>query len=70
MPSRISKKRIIILLALAWILVAVPLSFGGWWIWRQVNYSFLYESMVRDTIKEMVRPEALKADEETFYGQP
>lgn len=40
--------------------VGFPIAFGGWWIGKRVNYSLQYEDMVRATVREMVKPEALK----------
>ena len=42
------------------ILLIISLSVGGWLISRKVNYSLSYKSMVEDTIREMVKEEALK----------
>lgn len=49
----------ILLYLLAFVALAV-LSTGGWIVGRNVNYALSYRSMVQDTIREMVRPEALK----------
>lgn len=35
------------------------IGIGGWYIYRQFNYSFSYKSKVQETIREMVKPEAL-----------
>lgn len=40
--------------------LSLAIAFGGWWIARKVNYSLQYENMVRATVREMVKPEALK----------
>ena len=41
-------------------LVVFAFNFGCWWFGRRVNYTLLYEDMVRATVSEMVQPEALK----------
>ena len=33
---------------------------GFWWIDKNVSYSLQYEDMVRATVREMVKPEAMK----------
>lgn len=43
----------------AFLLVSI-LSYGGWILFRYWNYSWGYESMVRNTVCEMVKPEYLK----------
>ena len=34
--------------------------YGGYWVAKTVSYSFFYESMVEQTVKDMVKPEYLK----------
>ena len=34
--------------------------YGSYWIAKTVSYSFFYESMVEQTVREMVKPEYLK----------
>jgi len=47
-----------------WAVIAIAVIFaigtGIWWAGCKVNYSLQYESMVRATVKEMVRHEALQ----------
>lgn len=50
----------IILLYVVGIILVAALSFGGWLMSRKVNYHFQYKSMVEQTVREMVKPEALK----------
>ena len=38
----------------------VGLAYGAWVATRSLHYSLSYESMVKQTITEMVRPEALR----------
>lgn len=45
---------------LLFIVVAV-LGVGAWYLERSVHYTWSYESKVQDTVKEMVKPECLKA---------
>jgi hypothetical protein len=34
--------------------------YGSYWVVKTLSYSFFYESMVQDTIRELVKPEYLK----------
>jgi hypothetical protein len=43
------------------ILLISGLAYGGWQLKRWFNYSFGYESDVENTVKELVKPECLKA---------
>ena len=45
--------------ALIFILIAV-VSYGGWVIVKKWNYAWGYESMVKNTVCQMVKPEHLK----------
>ena len=38
----------------------IALALGAWAVSRSINYSLSYKSMVQDTVREMVKPEALK----------
>lgn len=40
--------------------LSVALAYGCWRVGRYVNYSLQYEDMVRATVREMVKPEALR----------
>lgn len=40
--------------------IGLPIAFGFWWVDTRVNYSLQYEDMVRATVREMVKPEAMK----------
>lgn len=40
--------------------IVIAMGLGMWQLAREVNYSFGYESQVKETICEMVRPENLK----------
>jgi hypothetical protein len=33
--------------------------YGSYWVAKTVSYSFFYEDMVADTVREMVKPESL-----------
>ena len=35
-------------------------TYGMYWLYKTVSYSFFYENMVQQTITEMVKPEYLK----------
>lgn len=41
-------------------LTALAVIYGMYWIFKTVSYELFYESMVKDTIREMVKPEYLK----------
>lgn len=47
-------------LVLLGIAAFVGVSYSMWIVGRKIHYSFAYESMVRETITEMVKAEALK----------
>lgn len=34
--------------------------YGGYWIAKRVSYALFYGDMVEDTVRRMVKPEALK----------
>jgi len=38
----------------------ITISYGLWWIGKRANYSFQYEAMVKETIRETVKQECLK----------
>jgi predicted RND superfamily exporter protein len=43
------------------VVIIVSICFFSWYVKRQVNYNLGYKSMVEQTIKDMVKPEALKS---------
>ncbi len=45
---------------LAGIVLIGGIRYGSYWIAKTVSYSFFYESMVEQTVREMVKPEYLK----------
>lgn len=49
-----------ILLWVVGMALAIALSVGGWYLSRQWNYSWSYESMVEQSIKDNVKQECLK----------
>ena len=53
------KNGIIYLLVTAFTLLLI---YGTYWIAKTVSYSIFYESMVEDTIIEMVKQESLKSN--------
>lgn len=50
----------ILTLYLGVIVLFIALALGAWAVSRSINYSLSYKSMVQDTVREMVKPEALK----------
>lgn len=40
--------------------IIIAVGIGGWILGRQINYSISYKSMAEETVREMVKPEALK----------
>jgi uncharacterized membrane protein YwzB len=42
------------------LIFALIFFYVSWWVVKSISYGLFYQSMVRDTITEMVRPEALK----------
>lgn len=42
------------------IVFTVLVLYGMYWIFKNGSYFFFYEEMVQETIREMVRQEALK----------
>lgn len=55
------KDKIIPILLAVLILAGIAgIGYLGWQIERRWNYSMSYEDMVKRTVREMVKPEALK----------
>ena len=42
------------------VVVFLGVIYGGFWIAKKTSYFFFYEDFVKETIKEVVKPEALK----------
>jgi len=42
------------------ILLVLALTYGGYWIAKNVSYWLFYEDMVRETVTELVKQAALK----------
>lgn len=42
------------------LLVVGGIIYGCYWIAKTVSYTLFYESMVQDTVREMVKKESLK----------
>lgn len=42
------------------LVISLGFSYGIWRIGRAINYRLSYESMVRETVREMVKREALR----------
>jgi len=40
--------------------LALAVAFGGWYLEREFNFRYGYDAKVKDTVKEMVKPECLK----------
>ena len=49
-----------ILACISALLTVGSLSWGGWILQKKLSYSFSYETMVKETVCEMVKPEHLK----------
>jgi len=49
-----------VLLGVALFLTLIMLSWGTYWAAKNLSYNFWYNDMVEQTIKEMVKPEALR----------
>ena len=41
-------------------LIVMGIGIGSWFLWRNIHYRLAYEKLVQETVKEMVKPEALK----------
>lgn len=41
-------------------LLAISVVYGCYWIGKSVSYAIFYESMVEQTVREMVKPEYLR----------
>ena len=48
------------LVYLVGILLVIMVIYGGYWVVKKVSYSLFYESMVQETVRDMVKKEALK----------
>ena len=46
------------------VLLIASVIWIGYWIRRKINYGLMYKGLVKETITEMVRPEALKKPKE------
>jgi hypothetical protein len=44
--------------------IIIVFIWGGWALQRKWNYSWGYESMVKQTIREMVKEDALRSNHE------
>lgn len=42
------------------LVLCIAVGYGSWRVGKYINYSLQYEDMVRATVREMVKPEALK----------
>ena len=42
------------------VILGAALMYGSYWIAKTLSYSFFYESMVQETIRELIKPEYLK----------
>jgi flagellar basal body-associated protein FliL len=54
---------LIIVAAILMIIAVAGASYTVWHLEKRVSYSFQYEEMVKKTIVEMVKPEALKQND-------
>ncbi len=53
-----NKKALLIFIAMG--ATAALVGYGIWHLEKKINYNLQYKDMVRETVKEMVKPEALK----------
>jgi hypothetical protein len=58
--KNIYQKTIVIALYVIGIITAGSIIYGGYWIGKTSSYSFFYEDMVKKTIIQTVKPDALK----------
>jgi len=49
-----------ILLIIGIVAGSIGISLGGWYLVRKWNYAFAYRSFVEQTVREMVKEEALR----------
>ena len=42
------------------VILWVAFIYGCYWVAKTMSYAFFYESMVQDTVRELVKPEYLK----------
>lgn len=42
------------------ILLAISVVYGCYWVAKSMSYAIFYESMVEQTVREMVKPEYLR----------
>jgi hypothetical protein len=54
------KKFLSIMLVIAFCITLCFVGYGWWRFKKALNYRFQYESMVEETVREMVKPECLK----------
>ncbi len=40
--------------------VLASVALGSWYVGRRLNYKFSYRTLVQETVREMVKQEALK----------
>jgi len=45
------------------IVTLIGIAIGGWYITRGLHYRLSYKTMVEKTVREMVKPEALRGEE-------
>ena len=53
-------KVLIVIAGLAAAIIIPAFIYGAYWMAKTVSYNLFYEDMVRQTVAEMVQPEALK----------
>jgi len=41
--------------------LAVGLVYGGYWLTKTLSYSFFYEDMVQETVRELVKSDSLRS---------
>lgn len=56
------KKLTVYLIMVLMVMTIIGSIFGLWYIGRYANYQLLYKGFVKETVREMVKEEALKGD--------
>jgi len=43
-------------------IISIAVIYGMYWVTKTVSYKVFYQSMVQDTVRQMVKPEYLMGD--------
>jgi FtsZ-interacting cell division protein ZipA len=52
-----------LILSIAGIVCIIAIIYGAYWIAKTVSYQVFYEDMVKQTVRDMVKPEYLKRNQ-------